>query len=224
MSREIRITIDDDEVFERMKRRKRDLDLSWEEVLHRGLRTLAPESGPPTRGRSGESGGTAHESGGPDRWDAMAGSLESEIKNQVYNSIRRSFGAAGIDVPKAESLDREMASLEAAEDAVLSFPFLDEDAATRVPLRVNLRTSAEGLDIEVVAVRSGKSVASQNTFTGQDRATITKGLAGGKHATLSMADGAEQYRVEPILEWGRSDDGRPTVTDVEVARVVFDAD
>jgi|GEM_PF-982189 len=54
MAREVRITIDDDEVFERMKARKGALDLSWEEVLHRGLREV-PGERPDDRGAPGES-------------------------------------------------------------------------------------------------------------------------------------------------------------------------
>ena len=57
MAREVRITIDDDEVFERMKARKGALDLSWEEVLHRGLREIPGE-------HPGESG-TPSEPQGP---------------------------------------------------------------------------------------------------------------------------------------------------------------
>lgn len=45
MARAIRIPIDDDEVFERMKARKQALDLTWEEVLHRGLRETPDEQG-----------------------------------------------------------------------------------------------------------------------------------------------------------------------------------
>jgi hypothetical protein len=154
----------------------------------------------------------------------MADSLESEIQNKVYDTLRRSFGAAGIDVPEDPTMDREMADLEQAEDADLEFPFLPADPTYRVPLRVNLRTSADGLDIEVVAVRRGKSVTGYNDFSGQDRASITETLARGEPAVLSLAAGEESYRVAPILEWGRSDDGRPTVRDVTIEAVVFDAD
>ena len=47
MSREIRITIEDDEVFERMRYRKDELDLSWEEVLRRGLTEVTDIPRPP---------------------------------------------------------------------------------------------------------------------------------------------------------------------------------
>lgn len=223
MAREIRISIDDDEVFERMKARKRTLDLSWEEVLHRGLRRDQPRPGY-ERGHEAHSERTRQPRQSADRWDAMADSIESEIQSKVYDTIRRSFGAAGIDVPEDSSMDHEMASLEQAEDAELHFPGVGDAQSNRVPLRVNLRTGPDGLDIEVVAVRSGKSVRDLNTFSGGDRAAITKGLAGGDAAVLSLADGEETYRVRPVLEWGRDDQGRPTVRDVEIPEVVFDGD
>lgn len=239
MSREIRITIDDDEVFERMKARKGELDLSWEEVLHRGLRREPAASPGPERQRhraadEDERGWRPEGSGGPaayrgtgqggDRWDAMADSLESEIQSKVYDTLRRSFGAAGIEFPEDPGLDAEMASLEQAEDAELSFPGVDAEPSNRVPLRVTLRTGTDGLDIDVVAVRTGKSVAEQNAFTGTERATVISRLAKGETATLTMADGVESYEVVPVLEWGRDDRDRPTVRDVEIAEVVFDAD
>ncbi|MFB6354780.1 MAG: hypothetical protein ABEJ92_11930 [Halobacteriales archaeon] len=232
MTREIRITIDDDEVFERMKRRKRELDLSWEEVLYRGLREADPgaELGdsasaagwtfPGDRRSAGaDPGGRA---GDPydDQWDRFADSVEAQVQRKVYDALRSTFGAAGIDVPEPPGgLDEEMADLTNAEDAVLVFDFLDDAAAYQVPLRVNLETSAEGLAVEVVAVRQGKSVREMNRFDPSARQTVTARLAEGAPASLRFDDGAEDYAVDPVLRWGRDDAGRPAVTDVTIRTV-----
>ena len=108
MAREIRISIDDDEVFERMKARKRDLDLSWEEVLYRGLREGSADGG----GAAGSAGeqqygshapadaGPGHGRGHEDPWDRWAEDLEASIRRKVSESLRSSFGAAGIEVPE----------------------------------------------------------------------------------------------------------------------------
>lgn len=289
MSREVRITIDDDEVFERMKHRKHELDLSWEEVLHRGLRrtpggsdTSGTESASGSAGQYGSSGaggpsGAASpgESAGPggssgqrgadhaghgdrgsdtreqverhhrrirehreaargardghdlyddrydDQWDRFADSVEAQVQNKVYNALRNTFGAAGIDVPEPPEphMDREMQDLSNAEDAVLSFDFLDDDPAYQVPLRVNLQTSTGGLDVEVVAVRQGKNVRDMNRFDSAARLQVTKRLANGDPAILRFDDGAEGYEVEPVIRWERDEDGRPTVTAVDIEGV-----
>lgn len=258
MSREVRITIDDDEVFERMKRRKRELDLSWEDVLHRGLRrdpgergTNGTGSGPqPTSDREpegpafGQSPGSGsygpgaaewgrHRSGRAssgddyeDQWDRFADSVEAQVQNKVYNALRSTFGAAGIDVPESpdHDLDREMQDLSTAEDAVLSFDFLEDDPAYKVPLRVNLETSVDGLDVEVVAVRQGKTVRDMNHFDSDARLQVTKRLATGEPAVLRFDDGTEGYEIEPVIRWERDDAGRPTVTAVDVEAVRLDED
>ncbi|MFB6095485.1 MAG: hypothetical protein ABEJ71_03410 [Halodesulfurarchaeum sp.] len=256
MAREIRISIDDEEVFERMKARKRELDLSWEEVLYRGLRIGGP---PWSETQSGESAGAAGPGpfvaggggpgpGGPgpggfdappgfrrgtgtsdrgsskDPWDTLAESIEEQVQERVYDALRSSVGAMGIDVPPEAGLEEEVETLQSAEDATLRFPFLDDDPASRVPLRVNLRTSPGGLDVEVVTVREGKGVDDQNDFDGATRARITEALAKGETALLTLADGAERYRVVPVLSWGRRADGNPRVTDVEIQEVVFDGE
>lgn len=239
MSREVRITIDDDEVFERMKRRKRELDLSWEDVLHRGLRRM-PERSPNDGGFERSGSGPAGESavggrssrtwsqgtdrGGPneDPWDRFADSVEAQVQNKVYNALRDTFGAAGIDVPSSPTeagLDHEMAHLSNAEDAVLGFEFLPDEPAYQVPLRVNLETSAGGLAVEVVAVREGKSVRDMNHFDPQTRRAVTTSLAKGRPAVLRFDDGAEDYPVEPVLIWGRDEAGRPAVTEVRIEAV-----
>ena len=152
MAREVRISIDDDEVFERMKARKRDLDLSWEEVLHRGLREDPVERGEDAPGgaagagasiSAGQSGhaGPADSVGharhnpefGPgdervgvdvsyDPGDSISGMVE-EIKGQVQDQVRESLRASMESVEAAGAdLEREMDELANAEDAVLRFP------------------------------------------------------------------------------------------------------
>lgn len=258
MGREVRITIDDDEVFERMKHRKRELDLSWEEVLHRGLRGGTSETGhagpspspepnhasTPDEPAYGTSPGPGHQ--GPehaewrrrhrgrhdplgdeyeDQWDRFADGVEAQVQHKVYNALRNTFGAAGIDVPQppepphGPGLDHEMTDLSNAEDAVLSFDFLDDDPAYQVPLRVNLETSAAGLDVEVVAVRQGKNVQNMNHFDSEARLAVTTRLAQGEPAVLRFGDGAEGYEVEPVIRWERDDAGRPTVTHVDIDAV-----
>jgi len=120
-----------------------------------------------------------------------------------------------------EGLGTEIDRLEDAEDAVLSFPFLSDEHA-RVPLRVNLRTSADGLSVEVVAVRRGKSTAETNRFADDQRAEINRWLADGNTVRLELQNGTEAYDVVPALSWGRNDDGTPTVTEVEITEVRFE--
>jgi len=226
MAREIRITVDDDEVFERMKRRKRALDLSWEEVLYRGLDERPDE----------------------DIGDKLGRQIEARVANTIRSSLgidpdfdpqggsRGSpeyFESSGFDPtpdpepePEPEEpagLEDEMDRLANAEDAVLTFDSLDGESYA-VPLRVNLATSADGLDVDVVTVRAGKSVAELNRFDGNARATVTRQLATGGTARLELGDGAEVYDVRAALTWGRRDDGTPTVTDAEITDVVFDGD
>jgi len=238
MSREIRISVDDDEVFERMKRRKQALDLSWEEVLHRGLRR-APSADQPGRGPSDppwggpepepwESGpyGPRGQQGPRDPWDEFADDLEAKIRGKVFDSLRTGFGAAGIDVPDASEygLDDEVETLTNAEDATLVFDFLEDGPGTQVPLRVNLTTSREGLDVEVVAVRQGKNVSDMNRFGRETRKRVNSRLAAGEPATLRFAEGVEEYRVLPVLSWSRDERGDPVVVDVEIAEVLVDGD
>ncbi|MFB6175615.1 MAG: hypothetical protein ABEI99_00440 [Halobaculum sp.] len=259
MAREIRVTIDDDEVFERLRARKRELDLSWEEVLHRGL-----------RGGPGDS---------PD--EDIGDRLERQITRRVEESLGRAFGldesasrhsgggassdsggssggsrdptppgspspdspsppggvdpagrgtpggpqggpAAGGPRQPSGGLDAEVETLANAEDAVLRFPFLDDDPGNTVPLRVNLETSADGLDVEVVTIRSGKAVAERNAFDRGARRQIAEALATGETAILELDAGVEEYHVVPVLSWS-DDDGTPTVTEVSISEVSFDA-
>lgn len=258
MAREIRVTIDDDEVFERLRARKRELDLSWEEVLHRGLRGGSGGPGGPdddigdrlerqitervekslgrafglddreSRHRSGSSGRKSGESRDP----TPQGSPSSDSPSPpggVDSADRRTRGSPRAGTPAGGShgrqspgLDAEVETLENAEDAVLRFPFLDDDSGNTVPLRVNLETSAAGLDVEVVTIRSGKAVAERNAFDRGARRQIAEALATGETATLELDAGVEEYRVVPVLSWSH-DDGTPTVTDVSISEVSFDA-
>lgn len=245
MGREIRVTIDDDEVFERMKARKRELDLSWEEVLHRGLRREeSPDEGAGRRERAAReregrgrrrqrrarddgrrhgshSAGAADPSSPADPLNdpgQFADDLKRQIRGQVLESLQSSLGA------EEDPLESEMSSLEAAEDAVLAFDFLGEAAseeANQVPLRVVLEASTDGLAIDVVAVRQGKSVAGMNAFDPAVRRQVIEGLATGETATLRIEAGEESYQVAPSLSWSRTN-GTPTVTEVAIEEVQFD--
>ncbi|WP_436927805.1 hypothetical protein [Halosimplex amylolyticum] len=245
MAREVRITIDDDEVFERMKARKRDLDLSWEEVLHRGLREVPEErQGEPSppgagagvgpgredrrrpedeqRGRHGHDVNVEFDAGSVDPGDSI-GAMVDEIKGQVQNQVRESLRASmeSVEATGAD-LEREMTELERAEDAVLRFDDVTgDDPRYRVPLRVRLETSRGGLDFEVVAVRGGKSVSGMNRFDRETRQSINEHLARGGTATLSFDD-EETYEVGPAIAWRRDDDGAPIVSDVGIPEVLFD--
>lgn len=243
MSRDIRISIDDDEVFERLKRRKRELDLSWEEALRRGLERghHVSREGSERRGRSQRSPRSertprassrrdarkrGRDEGYPSPFDPDFGDrLRREIEDSVrqsMHSVEESMHAVGESVGAVgEGLGSEIDRLEDAEDAVLSFPFLTDENA-QVPLRVNLRTSADGLSVEVVAVRRGKDTATTNRFIDDQRAEINRWLAEGKTARLELQNGSEAYDVVPSLSWSRADDGTPTVTEVEIAAVRFD--
>lgn len=230
MAREIRITVDDDEVFERMKRRKEALDLSWREVLKRGLRQDEGVSvdlgglgrvdvGPGPESRPGPGAGAGagtepgeHEGHGPGPGPGFGERLSQRIQQQVQQSLETSLGVEdGFD------------DVADAEDAVLRFDGLDTDGA-EVPLRVRLTTGGDGLDVEVVAVRRGRAVAGLNSFPPDARRRVAERLAGGETAVLSLAEGAEEYAVRPRLEWTTGDDGRPAVADVTVESVVFGAD
>ena len=239
MSREIRITIDDDEVFERMRHRKDELDLSWEEVLRRGL-AQSDDRGTGRHERHGHAGhrgptgptgpagrGPHHTGPDPDEfrsserssggWNPFDPDFGRKLSEHITRSVQGSV-PFGDDFGQG-SLEAEIGQLEDAEDAVLAFPFLADDPSNQVPLRVNLRTSSEGLDVEVVAVRRGKDVAAMNRFGADGRSTITKKLAVGEPAALRLRDGAEEYAVFPSLSWSRDSDGRPTVAEIEIESV-----
>ncbi|WP_255168654.1 hypothetical protein [Natrononativus amylolyticus] len=222
MAREIRITVDDDEVFERMKARKRELDLSWEEVLHRGLRRDEEGVG------SGRDERRGYERAPPDPISApgaFAEDLKRQIQGQVRDSLHASLESTWEEPYRDDPLGRDVETLESAEDAVLVFGFLEDGGASaQVPLRVTLEAGAEGLTAEVVAVRQGKGVAAMNTFEPATRRRIVEGLATGEVATLEFDAGAEIYPVVPTLAWSRDDGGRPTVVDVTIDEVRFDAD
>jgi hypothetical protein len=238
MSREIRISVRDDEVFEWMRRRKEELDLSWEEALRRGL---------------GEEGGSSAD----DTLNPFAPDFDEQIRQRVRSAMGVAEGSAraarsaeeSTDVPGPETGDiggshgdsgpasgepsaptppeppaspgSTLDRLEDAEDAVLVLPGTDDEGA-RVPLRVNLRTDADGLAVDVVAVRQGTGTTDLNRFAGGIRATVTRALAQGDSAALELDDGAESYPVRPSLTWGRDDEGRPTVVDAEVTDVVLE--
>lgn len=217
MAREIRVTVDDDEVFERMKRRKRELDLSWREVLHRGL-WGGDDSG---RGRG-------HPGGPGDPLEDLGDRLERQIENRVEESIRAGFGAGGSRADPSPGpggtspgFEDEMETLANAEDAVLRFPFLEDRPEFRVPLRVAVETRSGGMAVDVVTVRTGKSVEGTNAFDRGTRKEVAAEFAGGALAVLELESGVEEYRVAPVLSWSRDDRGDPVVSDVAIDEVVF---
>jgi hypothetical protein len=232
MAREVRISVDDDEVFERMKRRKQELDLSWEEVLHRGLRPpeTPPEPDPEPGWNEGSwptgpdhPSGPRHQTEGSQQDEPLGDVVDEfrrQVKDQVTNSLRMSM--QGMQEAN-EELEREMGELAEAEDATLTFTGLDDPEHT-VPLRVNQRTSRAGLEVDVVAVRQGKNVQGTNQFDRSARQQLNTSLARGEPATLRFENGtdAEAYRVYPVLSWGKDDAGRPTVTEVEIDEVVLE--
>ncbi|WP_336036476.1 hypothetical protein [Halobacterium yunchengense] len=237
MSRQIRISIDDDEVFERLKRRKDALDLSWEDALRRGLRDSPEPPRAPSQPADARDGHRASRTG-RDRQRADRGDRREpdrdyrrerdrrereepspfdpdfgqRVAERVLSSVSDSLGGAG------GTLDDEIDRLEDAEDAVL---VLGDDESERVPLRVALHTGPGGLDVEVVAVRSGKGTEDMNRFADGARADVARRFAEGDTATLELDSGGETYDVRPELSWSRGPDGTPTVTDVAVREVVF---
>jgi len=233
MSREIRITIADDEVFERMRHRKETLDISWEEALRRGLDTEADA----TRGtaptpfdddfreqlrdrirssvREDSRGAPSNATPAKDRGPVIDGDA---IRDMVTAHIEHALPDFTTSGPAASPLDAELDALADAEDAVLSFPAVEGEHAT-VPLRVNLTTGGDGLDVEVVAVRRGKDTDHRNVFDPDDREQLTTALATGTPATLAFQGGAETYDVIPSLSWGRTSEGHPTVVEVTIEAV-----
>lgn len=250
MSREIRISVADEEVFEWMRRRKTELDLSWEEALRRGLGEegagapateeeldpFAPDFRERLQQRIRSATGAA--SGEPTTTQGGRASVTERMRERagtaaeappdvegIVADLTEALGAAEASVPPkppespaASQLER----LEDAEDAVLVLPGTDE-AGARVPLRVNLRTEADGLTVEVVAVRLGSGTEALNRFVDGTRADVTRALAADELAALELGDGVESYPVKPSLTWGRDDDGAPTVVEAEIVDVVLDA-
>lgn len=241
MTREVRITIDDDELFERMKRRKQALDLSWEEVLHRGLRPVDHERR--NRGKGTEHTDPRQEvaAAKQELKDALAELEEvrrergrkdttegrafdpfdpTSIEKFVSNTVRKSTGWL-----HEADWEEEIERVTDAEDAVLVFPFLDDearDSANQVPLRVQLVVSGDGLDIEVVTVRTGKGVAHMNEFDRGVRQRLIRGLATDGLAILQLEEEVEEYPVVPQLSWSRNDRGNPIVDSVDIQEVILD--
>lgn len=157
MTREIRVSIDDDEVFDRMKHRKQQLDLSWEEVLRRGLRRY-PDHGGQQRERGYRERGPGV---GYSRTGDLGEDIAHHVQARVADTLRDSMegvleGFPGDERPPG-TFESELGSLEGGEDATLEFPFLDDDAEYHVPLRVDLETSADGLDVDVITIRRAKT-------------------------------------------------------------------
>lgn len=235
MSRQIRISIEDDEVFERLKRRKDALDLSWEDALRRGLRdSPEPPHGQhvPNRPHSSHEHhvpGLHHEHEHRHERDRGRGrdnrrtneklspfdpDFGERIANQVLSSVSDSMsGFVG------ETLDDEIGRLEDAENAEL---VLGNREGERIPLRVALYTGPEGLDVEVVAVRSGTDTEAMNRFVDGARARVAEQFARGETARLELDKSGETYDVRPDLTWARGPDGTPTVADVAIGEVVFE--
>lgn len=258
MSREIRISVADEEVFEWMRRRKTEFDLSWEEALRRGLGEDGAAS--PTgeeeldpfapdfrerlqqRIRSATGAAVGSEAGRPageptndaDRPRERAprarerATAAPEVPpvpdvGEIVAEVTPPLGGPEPPTPPEPPAVDQLARLEDAEDAVLVLPGTDE-AGARVPLRVNLRTEADGLAVEVVAVRQGSGTEALNHFVDGSRADVTRALAEGEPAALELGDGAESYPVRPSLTWGRDDDGTPTVVEAAIVDVLLGDD
>lgn len=220
MTREIRISIADDEVFERMKRRKQVLDLSWEEVVHRGLRVNEAKHSTTDSARSNFQSQRPDPIQNPDQF---TNELRTHIQRQVKNSIANSIGYTSATHTESDSLDSSLDTLEAAEDALMYFDCLDESAdmpAFQVPLRVILEAGPDGLSIDVVTIRSGKSTSDMNVFDATARRQIVEHLATGGTAKLLLGTEDEVYEVSPILTWERVRD-RPQVASVSIETVHF---
>jgi hypothetical protein len=226
MSREIRVSINDDEVFERMKRRKQQLDLSWEEVLRRGLRHH-PNHGDTDhrwsqhRERERERERNRGRGIRYGRSGDLGEDIAHHVQARVADTLRDSMEGVLEGFPGTPGeFESELGSLEGGEDATLEFPFLDDESGNQVPLRVDLQTSADGLDVDVVTIRRGKNTTGTNQFTPETRKTVTEHIAQGETAVLRL--GEETYRVFPVLSWSRDSAGQPTVTDVGIDSVVFE--
>lgn len=233
MSRQIRISIDDDEVFERLKHRKDALDLSWEDALRRGLRdSPEPPRGPHTTPRrqrnrrqsthtEPQSDSHRHRHNRRNRRNRGhddPSPFDDDFGERVARDVLASVSDA---VPgfAGGTLDDEIGRLEDAENAEL---VLGDAEGEHVPLRVALYTDSEGLDVEVVAVRGGKGTEAMNQFVDGARARVAERFARGETARLELDAGDETYDVRPELTWARGPDGAPTVTDVVVGEVVFE--
>lgn len=237
MSREIRITVADDEVFERMRRQKEALDLSWEEVLRRGLSDAegpVPDQDQPLDPFADDFGEQHRERirrettgvSQPTSGEASQGTVSDSVRRfdpfdtaSMGEYVSQQIAAAMPDSPTGTaSLSSELDRLAEAEDARLTFPFLEEETA-EVPLRVTLRTTGDGLEIEVVTVRQGQGATAENRFPADARQRIAAALADGETATLTLQDGSETYDVVPSMSWDRTDDGTPTVGTVTIEAV-----
>jgi hypothetical protein len=125
-------------------------------------------------------------------------------------------------VTEETTVELDSLALEGAENATLAFPFLANGAANQIPLQVTLRSSADGLDVDVVTIRRGNTVSGMNRFTPVTRKEITEHLSRGDAAVLQLAAADETYRVVPVLSWNRDSRGKLTVTAVEIDDVIFE--
>lgn len=216
MTREIRITVDDDEVFERMKHRKNLLDLSWEDVLRRGLHSCGSHASPP---RSGP------------KWHGKNAKRKQRLKRRMREHWRGWHHRSSPEFDEFEpdfemqhedpSYEIEIGHLEDAEDAILEFEFLDDEPSVQVPLRITMETSTDGLTVDVAAVRESKDVSELNRFASAERKRVAQELARGKPALLRIGND-EMYQVNPVLSWNSNGAGFLTVTHVEIPDVVLE--
>lgn len=247
MVREVRITIDDDELFERMKDRKQALDLSWEDVLHRGLRPPDVTPGDPGPRAEGGSGIAAAKEElkrairdlEGERRDPRRGYDDAQGRPEADERGFNPFDAASIERFVADTIrestsfldhggwDEDLDRVTEGEDAVLRFPFLGDAASepsNQIPIRVTLDVSGAGLDIDVVTIRRGKDVSGMNAFDPAIRQAVIEGIASGEQATLALATTAESYVVIPDIRWSTTDEGRPYADTVAIDGVVLDGD
>lgn len=189
MSPDIRISISDDETFERLKRRKNELDLSWKEVVLRGLkkRTMPLE--------------------------------HLGIKDPIGKRALEIVDGLTITTPEAEEdIETTIDRLERGEDSILSFDFLNKSRC-RIPLRIGLTTGKGGHKVKWQEVRRGKSTSHMNSFSEEEREEIAEKLGEGRKATLKMERGKIEYDVVPTISWTRDDSGFCCAKEVSVEEI-----
>lgn len=202
-----RVAVDfEEEAFRRLKQRKEQLDLSWRDVILRGL-----EEKPSTRDlRAGRLLAKQWFGEGMDNQPSGEGITATVQDTDPNARVAQELERAVDSFESGGDLETEIENLESGDDAILSLPGTD----TEIPLRVRLKTTNEGLEAGLVAVRD---IPGRNQFKESDRATTSESLAEGEPAILEIGQIDEvRYEVTPSIEWSRDDSGMLTATDVDI--------